>query len=56
MFLPKINVGKASLLPNNLEVWALTNVQQLKTKSISGRERFKLEDANRHVKENEGRL
>ena len=37
ILLPKINVGKASLLPNNLEVWALTDTQQLRIESIFGR-------------------
>lgn len=46
MLFPKTDVGKASLLSNNLEVWALTNKRQLRIESISARELFNLEDTN----------
>lgn len=55
-FFPQINVEKASLLPNSLEVWPLINTRQLRTKFISTREHFNLEDTNLHVKEKEGGL
>lgn len=54
--LPKIDVGKASLLPNNLEFWALADMRQLRVKSTSAREHFNLEDTNHCAKEEEGEL